>query len=82
MSSERARTSHATAWLLAVVAVPVLYVLTLPVIAVIYARMYPKTAPPEWLLIYSVPFDWLTNTPMRQPLKAYVDWIVAFMMEF
>jgi hypothetical protein len=75
MDSHRSSKSHVTAWLLVVVAVPVLYVLTMPFVAWSWIRMAsPTDEAPRWLRVYIAPHGWLTDTPLREPINAYTDW--------
>ena len=70
MESHRTGKPHLTEWVLAVVAVPVLYVLTLPWVAFLAHRASPKS-PPAWFLAYAVPWALLQETPLRKPLEEY-----------
>jgi hypothetical protein len=64
--------SHAMGWTLAVLAVPVLYVLTLPPIAVIGMRL---GVDKRWVDVYAAPANWLySETPLRKPLDTYGAW--------
>ncbi|OAI58052.1 hypothetical protein AYO49_05950 [Verrucomicrobiaceae bacterium SCGC AG-212-N21] len=80
----------AKACLLTILALPVLYVLSVPPIgsAIVwhYFRVEQRTgvriSDPEWLFDYSYPYAWLVmNTSLKEPLNAYSDWwIEAFGM--
>jgi hypothetical protein len=83
MSTDRSGRSHALAWIVTVlVAVPVLYVLTFPVV-MWYAYWKDHTGDhsprePRWLLTYSVPYVYLAReTPLSHPLVSYYDWVLV-----
>jgi hypothetical protein len=69
MSEGRSGKSHAFAWTLLVLAVPLLYGLTLPLIKVaVVEPTWPRgssstfTRPyPDWLFEYSKPYGWLAE---------------------
>lgn len=64
-------------WTLALLAVPVLYVLTFPPIAIasFHLRGY---AGASWVGVYSVPYAWAGEyTPLREPLRWYAEWWVS-----
>ena len=71
------------AWTLSLLAVPVLYLLSVPplVIWVIdLGGLGTITTAPRWLELYVIPADWLyQNTPLREPLDAYGDWCEKMM---
>ena len=75
MSKEPSGNSHATTWtLVAIVAVPVLYLLSVTPLAILSrgARADPV---PWWVDSYAEPARWVyENTPLRGPLKKYCDW--------
>jgi hypothetical protein len=74
MSEKRSGKSHATAWALSILAVPVLYVLSVPPIWVAGLRKWGEP-PPELLLDYATPYVWMEeNTPLKSSLRAYFDW--------
>jgi hypothetical protein len=74
MKPHRTAKSHVTAWVLVVVAAPVLYVFTMPVVALLAPQ-----PPPAWLVVYTTPFTWLMGTPLRGPLKAYMGWMIGLL---
>ncbi len=75
MSSQRADKSHAVAWLLAVVLVPVVYLLSVPPIAILASGAHAEN-PPYWSRLYCAPADWLVlRTPLLQStMKQYGQW--------
>jgi hypothetical protein len=79
MSEERSGKSHALAWTLAIVAVPVLYVLTMPVVAWA-AHRFDKPATMIggvwWMSVYAAPFSWMQTTPIEKPLMSYYNWVL------
>jgi hypothetical protein len=75
MSAERSSTSHATAWTLALLAAPVIYVLTLPIVVWGWSMTARSTRPPPaWLQAYVAPAEWLTKTPLKKPMEMYFAW--------
>jgi hypothetical protein len=87
MSAQRSGESHATAWVLLLLAIPVLYLLSAPLI-VRYVKpsvgVFGGPGPvyllgePEWVRRYYFPYLWLeTNTPLRHPLRIYARWWVG-----
>jgi hypothetical protein len=65
-------------WTLALLAVPVLYVLTLPPI---FLLAQPRKAsygvphrPPRWLMVYATPYLWVEETPVGYLLNQYGEW--------
>jgi hypothetical protein len=74
MSAERSGKSHATAWALSILAVPVLYLLSVSPLAIL-ARGTPRTPPPGWLTLYGRPYVWIwQHTWLGRPLEAYDRW--------
>jgi hypothetical protein len=69
--------SHATAWTIALLFVPVLYVLSVPPVLMVTDRvaapsMDPFAPLPTWPGNYGRPYRWLhDNTPLKTPLTAY-----------
>jgi hypothetical protein len=60
-----------------IVAVPLLYVLTIPVVLRIYGRTHPGPYnPPPWLTAYVAPLDWVAGTPLEEPIRAYHNWML------
>jgi hypothetical protein len=76
---ERAAKSHVTVWLLAVVAVPVLYVLTFPMVVwVVFTfqrATFSHSSPPPWFRAYATPYGWLRETPAGGLLDDYFKWV-------
>ncbi|QIF02091.1 hypothetical protein [Roseimicrobium sp. ORNL1] len=67
------------AWMLALLAVPLLYLLTLP--PIFFLAMPRKLSygvpqrPPTWLMIYTKPYLWVAEeTPLGYPLNKYGAW--------
>lgn len=82
--AEGRHNSHAVTWTLAMLAVPVLYVLTLPLVVVVARKTYEAmlggySRPPAWLETYATPLEWLYQTPLKQPIEAYFDWVARCM---
>ena len=70
-------------WTLALLAVPVLYVLTAP--PIVYSgftgrKLGPLTIDQGWALAYGKPYKWMAaHTPLQGLLKSYQAWwIVRF----
>lgn len=74
MNNEPSRKSHAIAWTLPVIAVPVLYVLTLPPIGFLATAHFASSEKVmESWNGYIVPYNWLeAQTPLQRPLGAYM----------
>ena len=73
MSAERSSNSHAVAWMLSLLAVPVLYLLSVPWVMLIQFKGAPLLG--GMSRPYCAPFDWLHDrTPLRAPLEAYWNW--------
>lgn len=71
MSGERSRKSHALAWALSVLAVPVLYLLSVPPLEMDSYRR----GPTPWMHWYGKPYTWLEeHTPLQKPLDVYRIW--------
>ena len=79
MDSHRTAKSHVTAWVLAVVAVPVLYVLSVPFVVWICFGGHSVAHAPAWLVIYVSPCQCLENTPLKEPVVAYTEWVYALL---
>lgn len=74
MTSERSGKSHATAWALAIFALPFVYLLSvMPLFQFFKSPDGPGTfMEPKWLDSYRQPYDWIcANTPLARPLDAY-----------
>ena len=75
MSEEPEPKSHKTMWTIWSVAVPLLYLLSVPWVMVICVRLNytPKVA----YIVYASPWGWLYDkTPLRKPLDACASWCV------
>jgi hypothetical protein len=75
MSTERSGKSLATAWTLAILAVPVLYLLSVP--PLVFGSAKARWRVRSWALMdaYAAPSNWLyDHTPMKKPLGAYTKW--------
>jgi hypothetical protein len=68
MNSERSGKSHATAWVLSILAAPVLYLLSVAPLACSHAH----GEGPPWLIRYCFPAKWIADhTVLERPLRAY-----------
>ena len=79
MTSERSSKSHAWGWTISILAVPVLYVLTLPLVVWTTSKVRSPGVPiphPLWLQLYLTPYRWTVSTPMEAPLEAYYWWVM------
>jgi hypothetical protein len=85
MSAGRAGKSHATAWTLVILAVPVLYLVTEPPITCFCGTTTEVTmksgytsfsvADPRWVHFFHLPYAWITaNTPLKDVLDLYTTW--------
>jgi hypothetical protein len=76
MSTESSSNSHALAWALSILAVPVFYVLTLPPMmyfSVLYFGNSQMVG--NFMFSYEKPYNWLMDQrPLEGPLEAYADW--------
>ncbi len=75
MSEDKQRSNHTTAWIVTLIALPVLYVLSWgPVLGLNYNDRIPDAAWP-WLVKFYQPVIWLNhNGPLQKPLEAYNRW--------
>ena len=75
MSLEPKSKSHATAWIVSVLAGLLLYVGSYMVVIVLAAHGTLPDPLPEWVFDFYSPVYWLHhNTPLDKPLDAYLDW--------
>lgn len=88
MSAEREGKSHASTWTLAVLVVPLLYLLSAPPIVGYFCTessgtlqlggrpaLFVAVSKPRWVRLYYAPYAWLqANTPLHRPLDAYMQW--------
>ncbi len=76
MAPYRTSKSHVTAWALAVVAVPVLYLLSVPV--VLHIAPPDPFATPGWQKTYAAPHTWLLdNTALAPILQKFDFWYLG-----
>ncbi len=62
-------------WTLSIVAVPVLYILSIGPLWYLVERGTIPEPIPKGLEVFYKPLAWIhDNTPLRRPLDAYVDW--------
>ncbi|MEZ0273919.1 MAG: hypothetical protein ACAH88_03370 [Roseimicrobium sp.] len=74
MSAPSSARSRATVWVLSIIAVPVLYLMSVPPIWVVGLRTW-GNHPPALLEGYIAPYEWLrSSTPLKAPLNAYLRW--------
>jgi hypothetical protein len=72
MGAERPGKSHATARALSIVAVAVLYLLSVPPLEICTEH---QGTHPDWFYYYQRPLWWLaSNTQLTQTLALYKDW--------
>ena len=75
MSTEKEPNSHTTAWITALVLVPVLYVLSIGPVDYLYWKGRISIGAWQPCRKFYTPFFWLRNdTPLQKPLKAYEKW--------
>lgn len=77
MESEPSGKSHPIAWVLfLILAVPVLYVLTLPLVvwSVMINGPMGIARPSRALSAYLAPSDLIDHTPLKEPMDAYARW--------
>jgi hypothetical protein len=62
--------------LIVLAALPVLYVLTMPLVVSILLKVDPPSGirPPHWLRVYAAPLGTLEHTPLKGPVRAYLEW--------
>lgn len=76
MSAGRPCKSHAAAWAIATLAVPVVYMLTLPPLAIVLCQS-PSGNPPRWFHAhYRTPERWICGLvpSLVRPMSAYGRW--------
>lgn len=78
MNSHRSAKSRLTAWVL-VLSVPVLYVLTFPLVLCAVSSSLPRSRAisshvPKWFPVYKKPYNWIKSTPLRPVLDGYTSW--------
>ena len=69
--------SHASAWITVIVAVPLLYLLTLPAVVAAVVPIGSPAAPDRshWLYTYAVPAVWLSEMDVFSKLyNPYCEW--------
>ncbi|OAI56042.1 hypothetical protein AYO49_04935 [Verrucomicrobiaceae bacterium SCGC AG-212-N21] len=58
---------------LTVIALPFIYLLSVPPLA--HFAMDEPYHPPDWLVVYAVPWEWVRdNTALRFPFLRYEEW--------
>lgn len=64
------------AWSLSILAVPVLYVLSVPPLAIAQYRIGNNPFGIHWVLAYCGPYSWVLkhSTPITPVLRFYSDW--------
>jgi hypothetical protein len=93
MNDKSSPTSRATLWaVMALFALPVLYVLSAPPVAFYSVRWTLARDPHflrsgssdlDWLRYYCMPYEWLTQVPpLRPPLERYRDWWLDSLFRF
>lgn len=68
--------SHATAWTFALLlALPLLYLLSVPPVVIFTLKPRGSLPFPRFLKLYTTPYDWLhDHTPLEDPLHDYFGW--------
>lgn len=62
-------------WALSILAVPVVYVLSVPVVGHLTGAGLPWAQPRPWFRVYSMPWHLtMEHTPLKGPLSAYYNW--------
>jgi hypothetical protein len=77
MSASPAKSIHAPAWTVAILAAPLLYVLSVPPVRLLTAknRTSDGYVPRQWAKHYAKPYYWLrTFEPLAEPLNKYHRW--------
>jgi len=76
MSEEQGRKSHALEWALCTVAIPVVYMLSVPWVAIFTDQPRGLGAPPpKWCIAYCEPWDWAMHyRPLSETFGAYAQW--------
>ncbi|RBP36978.1 hypothetical protein DES53_115119 [Roseimicrobium gellanilyticum] len=73
------------AWgLCLLVAVPVLYLLSVPPVVIYALDVAPRPpgvyGPPKWLVVYVAPAEWMiTGTSFEDPMRKYSEWCRSMM---
>ena len=66
--------SHTMAWVMCVLALPVLYLLSVPPVVYAAARLTKDDYPPPWAMAYASPYTWLMEeSPVKDPFQRYVQ---------
>ena len=77
-TADRAPRSYGAAWVVSLMAVPVLYFAGMPPLLVCLEARYGYgifLTPPRWLSLLMLPWGWVeANTPLGDPMRAYVRW--------
>ena len=72
---QRGSSSHSVTWILVIALAPILYMLSIPPMAVMCGA--PIKPPPEWFFIYSQPGEVLyeySPTPAKTMVQRYAEW--------
>jgi hypothetical protein len=79
MNAKRSGKSRAFAWTLGILmALPVLYVLSVPLLWAASLRNW-GSHPPDMVLHFATPYVWIeANTPLGPHLKAYSEWCLKW----
>jgi hypothetical protein len=82
MSAPRSRESRATAWTWVLLALPIVYVATLPLVEwmILGKDLWQDRREwwevPAWFAVYKDPYLLMRKTPMRRYLDDYEDWVM------
>jgi hypothetical protein len=76
MTPERSFLIHARTCLVSVLAVPVLYFLSVPIVwyLAMWARTRSRISDWEWLEYFVAPYTWLYDTPLKEVAVIYWNW--------
>lgn len=68
------RKGSSATWISLLVALPILYVLSIGPVAYLTLTGAMPASVPSWTRQFYAPLDWLEHTPLRQPLDSYMAW--------
>ncbi|QIF01940.1 hypothetical protein [Roseimicrobium sp. ORNL1] len=69
------KSGHGWGWVFSILAVPLVYVLSVPVVGHLTGAGLPFVQPKPWFRVYSGPWYFLQlHTPLKDPLSAYDTW--------
>ena len=75
MSTESEKGSHAMAWVVTLMLVPVLYVLSIGPVGYLADRLKTPRSIVERILLFYAPVKWLRDhTYLEGPLEEYLNW--------